>query len=231
MATHDPEPLIRPIDPAEQALRKWTVELDGKRVEPALVELASRFGVLRYGWSVSGYDGWSCRELGGGGVIAVPYAIKDGALWLGVIEQVRANQGGVVLNVPRGFLEAGEAHASAAGRELEEETGISGLVPVELAGSPVNANSAYFETPNAGEGARFYALELDAEWLVEDTRGYRLREERIAGSAAAVAERKREQIGVLRFIAWSEAAALSDMFTVAAVARLLAELQRHSRWP
>lgn len=228
----EPASLVRAIAAVEQRARQWTVEVDGERLAaPALVEIASRYGVLRYGWLPGGYDGWSFREPSGGGVIAVPFAIKDAEVWVGLVEEVRPNQGGTVLNVPRGVLDPGEPHANAAARELWEETGLASADVCELPGQPVNANSAYFETPNAGEGARFYALEIPADWLTRDEHGYRVCEDRIDGSAAAVAERQREHIGVLRFLAWHEAAALADMFSVAAVARLLAELRRRGRWP
>jgi ADP-ribose pyrophosphatase YjhB (NUDIX family) len=234
MTAHRPSNLVRAIAPREQSRRQWRVELDGQLVpSPSLVEITSRYGILRYGWCAGGYDAWSFSEVGRGGVIAIPFAIKDGALLVGVIEEFRHNQGGVVLNVPRGLIEyeSGETPAAAASRELAEETGISGATLLELSGVPVNANSAFFETPAAGDGTRIYALELAADWLVADADGVRVREDHLDNSLRAVQERARERIGTLRLVPWTEAAALSDLFTVAAVARLVATLHRAGRWP
>ena len=232
MTSHRASKLIRAIDPLEQPRRQWRVEIDGQLVpSPSLIEIASRYGVLRYGWCAGGYDRWSFSEVGRGGVIAIPFAIKDGRLLVGVIEEFRHNQGGVVLNVPRGLIDPGETPAAAASRELAEETGITGATLHELDGLPVNANTGYFETPDAGDGARIYALELAPDWLVADSRGVRVREDRLDNSPQAARARAKERIGTLRFVPWSDAAGLSDMFTVAAVARLVALLHRDGRWP
>ena len=68
MSATTPVPLLRPIASSEQPQRKWEVRLDGEPVPAAsLVEVRSRYGVLRYGWTAGGYDGWSFREPGGGG--------------------------------------------------------------------------------------------------------------------------------------------------------------------
>lgn len=196
----------------------------------SLIEISSRYGLLRYGFTVGGYDSWSFREAGGGGVVTVPFAFKERALLIGVIEQQRPNQGGKVLNVPRGFIEAGEVHERAAARELWEETGLRGE-PHELDGAPMNANSAFFETDPPGRGVRAFAFELPEDWLERSGAHWMLASSRVAADDASVRERAVEQIGRLLFIPWTEAAMLSDMFTVASVARLMATLQRNGRLP
>lgn len=231
MASRDSKSSTRPIAPTEQPLRNWTVAVDGVPVPaPSVVEISSRFGVLRYGWLPDGYDGWSFREAGGGGAVSVPYAFRDGELLIGVVEQHRTNQGGTVLNVPRGFLDPGEAHAATAARELDEETALGARRVRELPGRPLNPNSAFFETPEPELGVRIYAVEIPGDELVASGTDWALSSEGVEHASPGADARARERIGALRFVRWTDAAALGDMFTVAATARLLAELRRTGRW-
>lgn len=228
----DKNPLLRAITEAEQAERQWEVKLDGKLVpSPSLIELSSRFGLLRYGWTAGGYDGWTFRETNGGGVVVVPFALVERELLIGVIEEHRPNQGGKVLNAPRGFMDPGESHAHTAARELREETGLPNGEVEELAGLPMTPNSAFFETEQPGIGVRVFARELPASWLQRCSDRWEVSSSHVATDAASLQARAREAIGKLLFVPWTEAVMVSDMFTVAGVARLLGALRRSGRWP
>ena len=220
--------LIRPI--SDQSERRWTVTLDGLPVQHVtLLKIEHpRFGTLAYGVTPTGYDGWSFHEVGGGGAVVVPFVILDGDVYVAVVKQVRHNQGGPVWNVPRGFIEPGENHANAARRELVEETGYQrGPMNLEaLEGDPANPNSAFFETSNPEEGVKFFALEAPAADVQHAG------EEIVFQSRALspdTAPRYAEMIAEARFIHWTSAARLGDMFTVAAVSRLLAHLHDAGR--
>jgi len=218
---------------AKDARRSWKLTIDGSEVlaVSTLTLEDPRFGALAYGMSEMGFDTWSFRESGGGGVVSLPFVIVEGALLVGVVVQKRPNQGGEVPNAPRGFLDPDEASASAAARELAEETGLA-MTIVALEGEPANPNSTFFDTSEAGAGVRFFAAELhpqqmttkDGETIV-DPRHLQAGEAGEAGEAA----RRLEAISKLVFIPWVEAARVGDMFTVAGVARLLAHLRTAGR--
>jgi ADP-ribose pyrophosphatase YjhB (NUDIX family) len=214
---------VRPIADPDLPRREWRVEVNGKElVDPRLVELVHpRIGTLTYGWTPGGYDGWCFHEHRGGGAVTVPFARSGETLVVGVIREERFNQGGVVLNVPRGFLELGEAHRDAASRELSEETSLGDLRVFPLIGAALNPNSSFFDTSGLDEGVRVFACEVPSGWLVTDGAGLAVRDECLDGSVAAQIAKTREKIGALRFLPWREAVALGDMFTVAAVARLV----------
>ncbi len=215
--------LTRPLPTDARA--RWRVEVDGvelPHVRHVVIEHPS-FGTLSYGLTAAGHDGWSFHEQGGGGSVILPFASLEGELFVGVIEQLRPHQGGLVLHAPRGFLDPGEAHADAARRELLEETGLAVSTDAlfELPGAPANPNSAFFETAGEGEGVRFYGLELPDRLLVGSGGRRGLHPDAVSDARAARRSRLAEQIGAVCFVPWHEASRLSDMFTVAAVARLL----------
>jgi 8-oxo-dGTP pyrophosphatase MutT (NUDIX family) len=221
--------LIRPIPTDLQPSRRWRVEVDGAAVPRAahVVVACERFGTLAYGLTPGGYDGWSFHEAGGGGSVILPFVRLGGEVHVGVAQQLRHNQGGVVLNAPRGFVDPRESHVEAACRELAEELGLeadAGRV-VPLGGEPANPNSAFFETAGPGEGVHFFGLEVQPDEVERTGTGLGLRPGLIRSDAAARAHRAAESIGASVFIPWYEAARLSDMFTNAAVARLLAHLR------
>jgi hypothetical protein len=169
-------------------------------------------------------NGVSFREQGGGGSVIIPFTLWKGELYIGVIYQFRENEFGVVMNVPRGAKDSGEDHLTAAERELSEEYG--GKLTLKIGhqlldlGEPVNPNNSFFQ----GEGVKFFAVEIPSNelttfknWLIprrQDVLNHSQLEEQISGSM---------------FIHWHEAIHLRDLFTVAAVARLLHYLEQSGR--
>lgn len=218
--------LTQPISDDGQRDRRWRVYVDGAAVErvASVVLDHPRFGTLTYGRTASGHDGWSFHEEAGGGSVIAPYARIEGALHVGVVRQHRPNQGGEVWNVPRGFLEPGEDRRLGAMRELAEEVGLhpqtTDLLP--LPGEPGNPNSTFFETWAAGEGVTFFAVEVAVDLLARDDEGWGFAPGVLDSSPEAERSRTAEAIAHARFIPWWEAARLGDLFTGAAVARLLA---------
>ena len=224
--------LISNIPAEKQAKRGWKVEIDGKpvgHVEKISITHPS-FGELAYGLTPPGYDGWSFCEHGGGGAVIVPYCITRGRLFIGLVEQQRHNQGGKVLNVPRGFLSPGETHFQAAAREFTEETSLA-VVPssvTALSGVPLNPNSAFFETAGEGDGVKCYAVNVDESLLCAAESSGRLafRAGVLKADAASKQAKLAEQILGCVFVPVADAARVGDMFTVAVVARLAASLGR-----
>jgi 8-oxo-dGTP pyrophosphatase MutT (NUDIX family) len=211
------EARVEVIPDDRQDARSWALEIDGEPyVHVGKLTLSSRYAVLEYGLTPAGYDGCRWREPGGGGVVVLPWTTISGLLHVGVLRQQRPFQGGLVLNAPRGFVDPGESHESAALRELLEETGYD---PddrlVALGGEPANPNSAFFDTSIPDSGVRFFGVEIDpTEVMITDNR-VTLRDD--TGPLDAD-----EGIEGLEFVPWTEAARLADMFTNAGVARLIA---------
>jgi 8-oxo-dGTP pyrophosphatase MutT (NUDIX family) len=173
-----------------------------------------RIGELVYGW-VGGYDTWAFSEVGEGGVVVVPFAIDDhGTLQIVLLRQHRHNEGGDAWNVPRGFVDPDESHVDGALRELAEETGWerSATELIDLEGAPGNPNNAFFVTREGG--IRFFAIEIESAAL-----------ERFAPRCDPT-----ERIREVALRSWSEVARLSDLLSVAAVARLLAHLCTSGRF-
>jgi 8-oxo-dGTP pyrophosphatase MutT (NUDIX family) len=224
--------LIRPLTPDERAGRKWTVRINGA-LQPDVTSAeisAPEFGTVRYGMTPGGYDGWSFAEAGAGGSTIVPFCVDDGRLLIGTIREFRHNLGGEVANVPRGFIDAGETHLAAARRELAEETGLHSDQVFELPGDPVNCNSSFFETPSRELGVRFFAVDVPKELLEHRQGRITFRDDVIANNAVDDARRRDDRIGGTEFVEWTQAAGYRDMFTIAAVGRLLAWLATTGRF-
>lgn len=214
-----------PVPDEAQSRRSWRVFVDGSellRVREVAID-HPRLGTLHYGWTPNGYDGWSFHEEGGGGAVTLPFVRWQGRIFVGLVEQSRPYQGGLVLNAPRGFLDPGERHSEAAARELHEETGMSTSLGrlVALPGDPANPNSTFFETWGDREGCRFFALEMSPQGFSTDGAELRLAESMLDAPAVARAKVE-EQILRARFVPWVRAAQVGDMFTNTAVARLIA---------
>jgi len=209
------------------------VYVDGRPVDQvaSIVIEHPRLGTLTYGETPLGYDSWSFRENGGGGSVILPFIVANDEVFVGVVRQMRPNQGGEVWNLPRGFLDPGEDRALSAARELTEEVGL----PVQAAdvfplpGQPGNPNSAFFETWAEGEGVTFFGVKVDAALTVRADDGFRFKSEVLDESPLAQRSRLAEAIGEALFIPWYDAAQLGDLFTNAAVARLLVHLRNHGR--
>jgi hypothetical protein len=181
-----------------------------------------------YGLTLGGFDGLQIHETGGGGAVIVPFFLKGGQCYIGVVEQLRHTQGGHVNNVPRGYRKPGENALENAVREFNEEVGPdTDKVSVEiypLGGSPVNANSAHYETWGVDEGVKFFTCEISANALeAQEDGSYAFRADMLGKIDD---ERKKEAIFGAKFIPWDQALALNDAFTVVCVARLLAHLHR-----
>ncbi|OGD94983.1 hypothetical protein A3F02_03735 [Candidatus Curtissbacteria bacterium RIFCSPHIGHO2_12_FULL_38_9b] len=219
----------------DQVSRGWKVELNGEVVDEvsSIRLIQERMGVYaEYGKTPGGWDGLALEEVGGGGSVTVPYLNIDDEIYIGVVEENRPNAGGMVLNVPRGFMDPGETHFQTAKRELTEETGYE---PVEkriqsLEGDPMNPNSTYFVTKGDG-GVRVYKVEIREDEVMTVVHDADKPEGRVYAFNPEVlnAESKMgEKVMKSRFIHWSKVIKLNDMFTVAAVGRLLAQGEKAS---
>ncbi len=214
---------ITEIPAEQQASRGWSLEVNGKKVEKvSLLRLYNpKFGELLYGLTPGGWDAWCFHELGGGGVVTIPFSVVEGKLMVGLVQQNRPLQSaGKVWNVPRGFMDPGEHNFEAAVRELEEEIGW--LSPDKrmkaLDGEAGNSNSAFFDTAQMGEGVKYYAMEVLPIQLEPAEDGLLKFREGLVKPVSKMAE----LIYGCRFVPWRQATRLGDQFTGFAVARLLA---------
>ena len=227
-----PRTVLRPLSPAEGALRKWAVTINGTTLADVLsVEItAPQFGTVQYGMTPGGYDGWSFSEPGGGGSAIIPFCLDGQRLLIGTVRQVRPYLGGEVNNVPRGFIDPGEDHREAARRELAEETGFACDDIFLLPGDPVNCNSTFFETVAPDLGVRFFAAEIPLALLERHDNAMRLRLDAVANDNVSKWQRRQEGIDGMEFTDWRAATHYRDMFTLAAIARLLAWLATSERY-
>lgn len=215
---------------------RWEVYVDGQLVRPESVIIRNpNFGTLGYAAHPSGkYAQWTYAENGGGGSVIIPYIEAGrGDIYIGVVKQVRPNQGGEVLNVPRGFLDAGETHFQAAAREGGEELGstLKGYELFELVGDPANPNSTFFITAGFADdgqkkGVRCFGLRFPFA-AVTGSDPFHFHDGILKPNPALKTAKLAEQITGCSFIHWSKAAQLGDMFTVTGTARLLAHLKHN----
>jgi 8-oxo-dGTP pyrophosphatase MutT (NUDIX family) len=220
-----------PLTKAAQKKRGYEVYVNGeeiKEVKSALFK-QDKMGVeIRYGQRKEGYDGVVIRENGGGGAVTIPYTIDEGGqVYVGLVHEYRTTLGGIVANVPRGFLDKGETHAQAARREIREETGYEALTgKIEKLASGLNPNSTYFDTSHSvKEGVQIFAIFIDPEYLEliareDGTVSYAFPDHVQNGAEDRTAER----ILGSTFLPLAEALESRDMFTSAAAGQLLVSL-------
>lgn len=224
--------LIVPIPSEKQKKRNWIVKINGQEVSnvSSLEIENSNYGIVSYGLTKGGYDSWSFRDVGGS--VTIPFCLFDEKLFVGVVRQCRHNQGGYVWNVPRGFVNLGEDLHTAAERELIEESGYSPEKQqiFQLPGQSGNCNSAFFETPDESNAVAFYAVEVDKAELDFEKDNLVFKPEIIDNSEENLQSRSLEMIKEMKFISWTEAASLSDMFSNTAVARLLIHLNHNGNF-
>lgn len=206
---------------ATESKRGWILLINGVEVKTPVEHVAlvnQKFGTLEYGQTPGGYDSWCFSEIGGGGSVIVPYAIIDGVVYVGLVEQNRYTQGGKVWNLPRGFLSAGETHFGAAVRESGEEARFNLAERfAELDGAPGNSNSAFFVTEGSS-GVRFFRLTIredEVEPASDGQPGY------VFKRGVLVPQSKSgEQIFRSRFMTLRMATRVSDLFTRSGIAML-----------
>lgn len=209
--------LIKPIPRGQQ--HDWEVRVDGRVVPAQEVRITSaKFDGLAWGLRPEGTVGWMWRELGGGGSGIVPYAVIEGKLHIGMVEQDRAGCGGKTWNIPRGFLGSDQTHLVAARQELFEEVGY--INPRdrlrELNARNANPNSTFFDT-SSGDGFVFFEFKVFDYELEPDGNGsYRFRDHTIQAESTMG-----ERITQGRFFLWQVVARAADMFSNAGFARLL----------
>ncbi len=171
------------------------------------------------------YDGVRYGELGGGGVVTVPFTIFYGMLYIGVITQFRVHAGGDVRNVPRGYLKVGDTDRTKNAKdEFAEEVGPRAAAlatPVQLEGEGANPNTAVFWTPETEDGVTFHAVRINSKYLELAVPGPLL-----VFPKGFVAPEGGESIVKCEFVPWTVAAQLRDGLTMMAVVRLLAYLNQ-----
>ncbi len=226
---------VTPIspEPEEQAKRGWKAEINGKEfegpVESVRIYNPNMNVEVAYGKRPEGYDGPVLKEPGGGGAVTVPYYYEDGQLYVAMVEEVRPTcTDGIpekVLNVPRGFLDPGQTHFETAKRELGEETGYEPLEKriKELEGQPMNPNSTFFVT-GKGKGVHTYGVRVyDFEIIqANQTNNPMEREYTFDKDLLHPTTKIGEKISGCKFVHWTKAVQQPDMFTAAAVGRILA---------
>jgi len=217
-------------DQESQAKRGWDVIINGEivpNVTSAVLHQRQMDVKVQYGQHPSGYDSIEIHEPGGGGSVTVPYAIVEGHLLIGVVAQNRPAAGGVVMELPRGFLDPGENHDETALRETHEETGLDAVKSrlIKL-GNERNPNSTFFNTSKEGEGVSFYAIQVEPDELVkiDNTDGTSYYAFTSAIQAEAQGDKTGERILGSKFIPVSEAVDSSDILTEAGVGLLTARM-------
>jgi hypothetical protein len=209
--------------------RRWTVEVDGERTGAGTVKIVSDFGEFVYGIMPNGQDGWYFHEKGGGGSVAVPFLIQNGKLLIGLIEEERYNQGGIVSNLPRGRMnprESGDLTSQTTARlAVDEKVGFCIPKPriFLIDGEPANPNSAILRTANEGEGVKFYGFLVFPEEVESKEGKIVFKESEKDNDAFSQTLRKATECF---FVPWEEAILVADMFTAAGIARLLAHLKK-----
>lgn len=235
--------LIRPILAEEQEKRGWKVEVNGVLVpDVSSVRLVNEKMALevQYGMRAEGYDGVLKHEPSGGGSVLVPFVVWEGELEIGLLQEERKTQGGIVLNLPRGALDPGETHFETAVREMREETGVSvranRVKDLGEDARPGNPNSADYDTSREGEGIHFYAIEFYPAELTKvyhslhiDLSMFAEGVLQLSQDAITPTNKSAERIFSCSFYPWNIAACVADQFSNSGISRLLAYLASKKR--
>jgi 8-oxo-dGTP pyrophosphatase MutT (NUDIX family) len=201
------------ITPIQKGVaQSWKIEdSEGKLV------LRSRFGTLTYGMRPEGYDSWVFKSIGG--AVTIPFVLfQGGELFVGLIEEYRANLGGTTLCAIGGMLEIGESFEEAGTREASEEAGITKGQRVPLGKPTVTDRLFWVFDPDTGAGGnQAYALDMSSAKL----------EPCLYQSSAALQYQLETMKGTesrrIIFLPWRDAVhATPDGIALAAIARLLA---------
>lgn len=210
-----------------------------------------KFGEWRYGQHPANYGTWAWHEMGGGGVVSVPYVIFNNELYIGVVRQKRymQNQEEGILNIPRGFLQEHLNREQSVKEEASEEMDIDiaqlldGDRPVgtlkarmhQLPGHPTNGNNAFhLQDSKAGEGNTFYAIEFLNVYMTGcfgsniPPHQVRLRintEFVLVYDGGEAAKKQFEGILGAEFIHHTQVYLLGDKYSIVGAARLFAHLQ------
>ncbi|MDO8241185.1 MAG: NUDIX hydrolase [Candidatus Moranbacteria bacterium] len=185
------------------------------------LQIKTASGELSVWRTLDGKVFWSFKEEGGGGSIIVPYAFIDQQFYVGMLLQHRPNQDGWTLNIPRGGKRKGETHMQAAERELAEELGISSSSLTILDGDPMNPNSTHFKT-SGDDGVQVFACELDSNLIIFDgILGLYKIDPFIVCRNKSMDD---EGVEDCYLLPWKIATKVGDMFSLAAISRLLAKI-------
>lgn len=215
----------------EDTRHEWVVTVDDEVISNVrIVRIVNpRFGSLQFGKRPEGPSaiGWIWKEIGGGGVGVVPFFVAADVLYVGMVKQERHCQGGLVWNIPRGFLDPGLTHIESAVAETSEELGLNAserLIPLQ--GESSNSNSTFFDTSDTGAGFRYYGLRIHSK-EVDMAVGppYPFKE----GSIRPLSTMG-ERIVSARFFLWSYAAQVGDQFSNTGAARLIARFSHLARF-
>jgi hypothetical protein len=220
-------------EPDAQAQRGWEIKINGQQIDDPVETIVfqnSRMGIsVTYGQRPEGFDGLVIEEVGGGGYSTAPYYIYEGELYVGVLEEIRLTctdgQERPVLNVPRGFLNPEETHFEKAAVGLKQEVGYCTLgKELKDLGNPTNMNSAWFVT-GEGKGVKFFAVHVQDEEILISKESDTPEDREFIFDQSILKPRTKlgEKILGSKFIHWTRAIDVEDVFTLTAVARLLKE--------
>lgn len=130
---------------------KVTQVAGGKFLRMELIEFTDSRGIRRKWEAVS-------RTNSSGAALIIPRIVPDDAFIL--IRQFRPPAGKLVLEFPAGLIDPGEDAATAAVRELKEETGYEGRVTACL--PPGNSSPGM-----SGETVTLVTMEIDGNYCKE----------------------------------------------------------------
>jgi hypothetical protein len=218
----------QPID--ENTNHEWEVFADfGKGLIPLPSVVRARFvnrkRDMAFNLAKSPDGNFSTvTRVGGGGAVSLLYTVDEaGQLWIGGVMQMRRNIDAdkPVFNAMRGYNRPGEGNLSAALREALEESGRDDLMmPIQLKGETLNADSAMNDSLHGG-GVDFFRVEVPFEALIRNEDGTFS-----FNTTDLTDEQRAEGIYKVLFVRGDlkTIARLADSFTVVGFTRLIADL-------